>query len=333
MQLGTSIFLIVSAIVIKRQINYSLIKEPGRNFEQIVYLTYPDDMTSEGLNRIRSGWRQYHPNIVDVIAISQLPDRISSKEINSPFYSISVDRFFPDFFDLNMVQGNWFKANAGDSIFVLNERGMEYVLPGDKRNVIGIIEDMSTQFNQPQKPIKFKLASNANYNYLCVRILEVDIRRTINYLSDFFDGASISVLNKRFEEWLKYQDRLNTLSNFLAIISGLLSCCAIYGLSVSLVRDKLKQIAVHKICGANTLNITLLLAREFVRSTLISIAIFAPVTYIFVSEMLRNFVYSTHFHWQDPVFPMVYCVITITIICAVQALSLRRRDLTSALKG
>ena len=231
-----------------------------------------------------------------------------------------------------MVQGNWFKANAGDSIVVVNEKGMEYIAPGDEPNVIGVIEDMSTQFNQPQKPIKFKIEKNTHYNYLCVRILEVDIRRTIDYLSAFFDGSSISILNKRFEAWLKYQDRLNTLSNFLAIVSGLLSCCAIYGLSVSLVRDKLKQIAVHKICGANSLNITLFLAREFVRSTLISIAIFAPITYIFVSEMLRNFVYSTHFHWQDPVIPLVYCVLLTIIICAIQAVSLRRADLTSALK-
>lgn len=136
----------------------------------------------------------------------------------------------------------------------------------------------------------------------------------------------------RFEEWLLYQERLNTLSDFLAIISAILSCCAIYGMSVSLVRDKLKQIAVHKICGATGLNITFLLVREFVWSLFIALLIFAPITYIFLTELLRNFIYATHLQWMDPLFPLAYCVITVFILCGVQALNLRRKDLTSVLK-
>ena len=333
LQLGTSIFLIVSSVVIKRQINHSLLKEPGRNHDQVVYLDFPDDLTSEGLYRIRSGWQKYHPNIVDVIATSQLPDRISSKEINSSFYAIDADPYFPNFFNLNMVEGNWFKPNAGDSIFVLNESGVRHMGQGNDHNVIGVIEDLSSQFNLPQKPVKFKTSTYFNYHYLCVRILEVDIRRTIAYLSSFFDGAKINILNARFEEWLLYQDRLNKLSDFLAVISAILSCCAIYGLSVSLVRDKLKQIAVHKICGATGLHITILLVREFAWSLLIALIIFAPITYIFLTELLRNFVYATHLQWFDPVYPLAYCALTVFILCGFQALNLRKKDLTSALNG
>jgi ABC-type antimicrobial peptide transport system permease subunit len=333
LQLGISIFLIVSSTVIKRQINYSLLKEPGRNYDQVVYLAYPDDLTKEGLSRLRSGWQMYHPNIVDLIALSQLPDRISSKELNSPFYSVSVDPFYPGFFQLNMIVGNWFRPNAADSVLVLNERGRHYITAEESRNVIGIVEDINSQFNLPQKPTKFRVDETFTYNYLCVRVLEVDIRRTIQFLSSTFDGAPVHILNKRFEDWLQYQDRLNYLSNLLGIISVLLSCCAIYGLSVSLVRDKLKQIAVHKICGADTHNIAFLLAREFVRETFIAVIIFAPVTYIFLNELLRNFVYSTDFQWMDPIFPLAYCMLITMVLCGFQALTLNRKDLSSALKN
>jgi hypothetical protein len=290
-------------------------------------------MTKEGLLRTRAGWQIYHPNIVDVIALSQLPDRINSKEINSFFYSLSVDPFFPEFFRLNMIRGNWFRPNSADSFLVLNDRGMREITAVESRNVIGIIDDINNQFNQPQKPIKFKVDENPRYNYLCVRILEVDIRRTINYLSNYFNGARIYMLNKRFEEWLAYQDRLNSLSNLLGIISALLSFCAIYGLSVSIVRDKLKQIAVHKICGANSRSITLLLARAFVKETFIAIAIFGPVTYIFLTEFLRGFVYSTDFQWLDPIVPVVYCILVISVLSGFQALTLNRNDLSSVLKS
>ncbi|WP_160144064.1 ABC transporter permease [Chryseolinea soli] len=334
LQLGISIFLIVASMVIRRQVNYSLLKEPGRNHDQVVYLSYPKDLTDEGLRSMRAGWKKYNPNIVDVIATSQLPNRISSKELNSEFYIMSVDPMFKDFFNLNMTEGNWFRANDGDSVVVVNKKGKQ--LLSDRHLAIGVFEGLSDEFDQPEKPVKINVASYLHYNFLCVRILEVDIRRTVAFLSTQFENetgkARITFLNKRFEEWLTYQDRLNTLSEILAIISGILSCCAIYGLSVSIVRDKLKQIAIRKLFGASSLKITQLLIREFARQMLIAMLIFGPFTFIVLKELLRTFVYATHFSWTDPLFPILYCVVVISAICGFQALSLNRADLTSALK-
>jgi putative ABC transport system permease protein len=333
LQLGISIFLIVSSRVMKRQVNYSLVKEPGRNYDQVVYLNYPKDLTPDGLRTLRVNWKNIHANIVDVMATSHLPDQLSSKELTTEFYFMTVDPAFKDFFDLKMVEGNWFKANDGDSIVVVNEKGKE-ILGCNNLNVIGVFSDMGGQYNQPEKPIKINIGSHVTYNFLCVRVLEVDIRKTINYLSAYFEQKNtIFFVNKRFEEWLIYQDRLNALSEILAILSGLLSCCAIYGLSVSIVRDKLKQIAIHKLCGANTLTITHLLAKEFTRQMLLAILIFGPFTYIVVNELLRGFVYSTHLSWSDPLFPLMYCSVIITTLCGFQAMNLNRTDLSAALKG
>lgn len=336
LQLGISIFLIVASMVIRRQIDYSLLKEPGRNHDQIVYVSYPKDLNNEGLVNLRAEWKKSNANIVDIMATSRLPNQVTSKELNSEFYFMSVDRGFKDFFDLEMIQGNWLKANDGDSIIVVNEQGMK-ILNDKAGNVIGVFKDMSGQFNQPNKPIKISVAPYSNYNFLCIRILEVDIRRTVQFLETYLEqsgqNTKVSFLNKRFEEWLRYQNKLNALSEVLAIISGLLSCCAIYGLSISIVRDKLKQIAIHKLCGANTFSITQLLIKEFAKQMLMAILIFGPITYLILKEMLRSFVYSTHFTWLDPLVPLAYCVVIITLLCGFQTLSLNREDLTSALKG
>jgi putative ABC transport system permease protein len=336
LQLGISIFLIVASVVVRRQINYSLLKEPGRNHDQVVYLNCPAGITNEGIYALRSGWQKFNPNILDVMAVSQLPDRLSSKEVGTDFYSLQVDRGFFDFFGLQMEEGNWFRVNAGDSIVVTNKTGKR-MMGNDTTNVIGVVGDLSGRFNQPEKPVKIRLARDFNYNWICVRVLEVDIRRTVAYLSKQFSSKKeksvVHFLNKRFEDWLAYQDRLNVLSGILAVISALLSCCAIYGLSVSLVRDKLKQIAVRKLLGAHTSHITGLLMIDFGKQMLLALIVFAPVTYIFLNELLRTFVYATKFQWLDPVYPIAYCALVITCLCGFQAFSLNRADLTSALKG
>ena len=333
LQLGISIFLIVSAMVIRRQINRSLIKEPGRNYDQVVYLDFPRGLTNERLQEMRANWKRNNPNILDVMGTSQLPDNINSKELNSPYYLVRADPGFRDFFGLNMLEGKWFGANNNKEDIVINEKGKELIT--SDFHVLGVIDDVSTLFNQPEKPLKLQIDRNGNYNFLCIRILEIEIRRTIGYLADAFDTpkADIRFLNESFENWLRYQDRLNSLSDLLTIISGLLSCLAIYGLSVTLVRDKLRQIAIHKLCGASTINITRLLVNEFVRQMLLAIVIFGPITYILIREMLRSFVYATHFQWLDSVIPLAYCAIVIVLLCAFQAMSLNRKDLTSSLKG
>jgi putative ABC transport system permease protein len=100
-----------------------------------------------------------------------------------------------------------------------------------------------------------------------------------------------------------------------------------------LVRDKLKQIAVHKLYGAHTIHITYLLVMEFVKQMAIALAIFGPLTYILLNELLRTFVFATKFSWLDPVYPIAYCAFVIVSICGFQAISLSRTDFASALKG
>ncbi len=335
LQLGISLFLIVASMVVRRQINYSLVKEPGQNHDQIVYLDYPRHLPGT-LNGLRTALKMNSANVVDVIATSQLPLKINSKQLGSNFYFIKVDPEFRNFFDLKVTDGNWFKANDGDSIIVTNERASQ-LMGADTVNVIGTVSSIDEGFNLPEKPLKIFKSNAFEYNFLCIRLLEVDIRHTVEKLSDYFGSsakpATIRFLNTRFEQWLDYQNRLNRLSAIMAIISGFLACCSIYGLCVSLVREKIKQIAIHKLFGASIKNITVLLVKEFAQQLGLAILFFGPLTYIVIQEILRSFVYRTHFVWADPLIPVLYCGVVITLLCGLQANTLNRTDLTASLKS
>jgi ABC-type antimicrobial peptide transport system permease subunit len=247
---------------------------------------------------------------------------------------MSVDPGFKDFFKLNMLEGNWFGPNSGAGTFVINEAANN-LLDNDTLNALGVYKDFNSQFNLPEKPTKLKRDSYLNYNFLYLKVLEVDIQRTVQATSSGIDtyNAKKNYLNKHFEEWVRYQDKLNSLSKVLAIISLVLSCIAIYGLSISIVRDKLKQIAIHKLCGAGQLNITYILIKEFINQVFLTIIIFGPLTYLALSELLRSFAYATPFHWIDPILPLAYCTFVITLLCGFQAIYINKEDLSAALKG
>ena len=80
------------------------------------------------------------------------------------------------------------------------------------------------------------------------------------------------------------------------------------------------------------MHIIYLLVKEFASNLLISILLFAPITYLLINELLRTFVYATRIQWLDPVYPLAYCTLVITVLCIWQALSLNKSDLSGALK-
>jgi putative ABC transport system permease protein len=335
-QFGVSIFLIVSSIVVRRQINYSLLKEPGRNHDQVVYIACPVNISDSAIHKMRAGWPGKNPKIVDAIAVSQLPGQLKSKDVGSNLFVLQVDWNFIDFFQFAMHEGRWFKPNDGDSVTVVNQMALKKMSEVDQ-NVIGVIQDLSSSFNQPEQPVKIRLAQNSNYNWLCVRVAEVDIRRTMQWIeqrmSEKGSYGRAYFLNPHFESWLTYQDQLNALSGILTLISALLAGCAIYGLTVSLVRDKLREIAVHQLFGARAADVTRLLALGLLRQMMMAVVFFGPVTYILLTELLKRFAYATKFSWVDPVYPIGYCLVVIVGLCAYQAFSLNRSDFASALKG
>ncbi|HMJ67403.1 MAG TPA: ABC transporter permease [Cyclobacteriaceae bacterium] len=335
-QLGVSIFLIVSSIVVRRQINYSLLKEPGRNYDQVVYMACPPNIPDTAIYNIQAGWSYRNPHMVDAIAVSQLPGHVKSKDVASGLFVLHADWNFINFFRFAMREGNWFDQNAGDTSIVVNEMALKRMSKVD-RNVIGVIQNFNSSFNQPEQPVKIKLVPNSHYNWLCFRVHEVDIRRTVKWIEWRMAEKGFNVhtyfLNPHFESWLTYQDQLNALSGILTLIAAFLAGCAIYGLTISLARDKLKEIAVHQLFGARAADVTRLLARGLLRQLLLALVFFGPLTYILLTELLKTFAYATEFSWLDPAYPIGYCLVVIIGVCAYQAFSLNRGDFVSALKG
>lgn len=324
-QFGVSMFLIASSVMLGRQINYSLTKEPGRNHEQILYMASPPNIPDSAVHRIKAGWPDIDPHLNDAIAISQLPNQLKARDAGSGLFVLEADYNFKDFFQFTMLDGAWFEYTDKDSVMVVNQKALKRMSRSD-RDVIGVIQDLGSPFNQPEQPVKILNTRNINHNWICFRVDEVNIRNTVQWIERRMRAkgsvGNAHFLNPHFELWLNYQDRLNALSRMLTIISVLLAGFAIYGLTVNLVRDKMKEITVHRLLGARLSDITRLLARGLLRQLFLAVVIFGPISYVLLNELLRTFVYATEFSWKDPVYPVAYCVVVIIGLCAYQAIRL-----------
>jgi putative ABC transport system permease protein len=329
LQLGVSLSLIVAGLVIERQIDRSLIKEPGRNHEQVVYLRFPKDITR--LDEIKNSWKRYNPNIVDVTASSQLPNNLQSKDPTGLFHKISIEHDFFSFFGIDLSEGRAFRVNDQDSIMT-NRAGLKVDL-GAKP--IGVVENFASKFNQPESPLLIKQATD--YSFLFIRILEVNIRDTMDYLVRFFamitpDDIKLTFLDRHYLDILRYENTLNGLSRLLTTIGVAMACCAIFALSLSRLNDNLKQIAIRRTFGATQYNIVMLMSREFAEELLAAVLFFGPITFLLLREWLKNFVYAAHMQWTDALLGLLACLIIIVITNSTLILNLGKSATSRALR-
>ena len=325
-QLGVSISLIISSLVIGRQISRSLIKEPGKNHEQVIYTKWPSGMSREYFNRLKNDWPRDNASIVELTAASHTPDNIQSKPIGEDYYQVAVDYDFKDFFRLEMSKGRWFGAMDFDSV-VVNEAAA-----GTISKPLGVIKDFS-----PDKPVHFSIIELGETNFILIRVIEVDIRKTLKTIERSFSEISgrpttISFLDKNYEETLAYEDNLNKLSDVLSITGLIMAACAIYALSLSRMNDNMKQIAIRKTFGASNTDIIQRLAWQFFELMLGSLFFFGPVTYLLLTEWLRNFAYAAKFTWADPFISIGICF-AIVVVTNLSLLIKLRKPLTAIHRG
>jgi hypothetical protein len=97
------------------------------------------------------------------VAVSQLPNQLHGKEVGSDLFVLEADYNFKDFFQFTMLEGDWFEYTDRDSVVVLNRMALKK-MPKVDRNVIGVIQDLNSPFNQPEQPVKIRLAKETTHN-------------------------------------------------------------------------------------------------------------------------------------------------------------------------
>jgi putative ABC transport system permease protein len=328
-QLGIGLSLFTASMVVHRQINYSLVKTPGENHEQII--TFP---IANGLADNRADINNFHvvnPHFMGATSVSQVPTAVSSKSIDSDFFTIKVS---PDFFDVletNVVAGRTFRANDGPETYLVNGKGAADTV---NANCIGVIENLSGRFNQQDKPLRIYKGDNQSTYFYCLRVLEVDIRQTMSWLHFVLERMAghpvpISFIDKNFEAWLVYADRLNDLSRLLYLVAACVIALSMYGLALCHLRDNVMQLSIRKLYGATSGNLMRFVLRFFGETLLTTVLFCGPLVYFFLDNWLREFVYHTTIGWIDPLIALAFLS---TIILLANRAAIQRFQKTNLIE-
>jgi putative ABC transport system permease protein len=95
----------------------------------------------------------------------------------------------------------------------------------------------------------------------------------------------------------KKEEQLAKMVSTFAILAIVISCLGIFGQAILSTSNRIKEIGIRKVNGAESKEIVNLINREFLRWVLLSLFIAIPFALIITSRWLENFAYKTSLSW------------------------------------
>ena len=313
-QFFMSAALIISVIVLFKQMQYIQNFDPGFRKDNIIRINLPWGSTS--VSQTFKGELQSSPYIVSAsltagnIENHKLIVTGSTGVQYFPFEPFSTDDDFINVFELQLTEGRWFRAGkADDNNFVLNETairelqiekpqiGQQFELMGRRGEIIGIVKDIhfrslhekvgslvfcqQKQFNTTLN-IKIQEGKSAE----AVREIESIWREFFpneNFNYDFVDNAIANLYRSDV-----FTSKMILVFSILAIM---IAALGLFGLSIFAIERRTKEIGIRKILGASVVNVVQTLTREFFILVAIAFIFAAPVAWWTMNRWLENFAY------------------------------------------
>lgn len=162
------------------------------------------------------------------------------------------------------------------------------------------------------KSLLLKLSTKQSLTASIEMIKEVSQRLNPAY------SAEIKLVSEGMADKIRSEKLLSVLSNIFGGFAIFISCLGLLGLALYMAEQRSKEISIRKVLGANLSDILVLLNKDFMKLVIISNVIAIPVAYVLVTKWLEKYDYKISINpW-----PFVLALFT-SIIIAVLTVSLQ----------
>ncbi len=325
-QYSLSIILIIITICIVRQANYLKNKSIGVSSENIVDLRI-DRVEGDQKILLRSLIEE-HPGIIDLTLSSRnFMNGSSNNYVNKGngeqilVFRFRVDENYIPTLGLQLIHGKNFSfrnIKACDQSIVVNSAfieafgiednpiGRTYNIGGTDFSIIGVVDDYYYQdCKRVLKPAMLftRLNYGNDYNNLLIKFRPEQLSDVMEHVKKCYrkvaPGKSFEYtfwdeeLGKRYEE----EERWSKIVGLASIIAILISSLGLFGLTILLINQRIKEIGIRKVNGARSTDVLITINKTFVIWLLASILIATPIAYSIVKLWLRDYPYKAVISW------------------------------------
>jgi putative ABC transport system permease protein len=321
-QFTLSVILIISTIIISRQINYIQSINLGYDRENLVYIPLEGNLATQ--YNVFKNEALNAPGIKSITRVSSLPTNIEQSDaainwdgidpnLNAQFNYTYAGYNFVNTMKLDLLSGRDFSKNfpSDSSGFLINQSALKMIgysdpigkrlkFRGKEGKIIGVLKDFhfSSLHNQI-KPLIIPFGENINYGNALIRIQAGKTKEALANLQGISKKLnpnfqfSYTFSDEEYNKLYNNEQIVSKLSDAFAFLAIFISCLGLLGLAMFTAEQRLKEIGIRKVLGASVRSIFTLLSSEFLWLILISLIIASPIAWYAMNQWLQNFAYHT----------------------------------------
>ncbi len=333
-QFCISLSLIVSTIVVVRQLRFMQGQELGFNKERVLTVELRKLPRLDFINNYETVKQQVAslPNVQTVAGVSALPGRDGwngqmvypqgrPREQAFSLEVIPVDHDYAKTLGLTIRNGRdyskQFTTDAGHAV-LLNEAACKAIgwkpneavgksigTPGlENGQVVGVIKDFHQHgLQQKIAPILTFITPAYAYRYLAIRLGSGDVHASVAQIEQLwqsrFPGYDFDYyfLDEDFNRQYQTEQRVSTLVSLFAGIAIFIACLGLFALTTFTTKQRTKEIGVRKVLGASVVSIVTLLSKDFLKLVVIAIIVASPLAWWAMNQWLQDFAYKIDLEW------------------------------------
>ena len=362
-QFAFAIVLIISTIIIRKQIQYAQDRQAGYDKNNLVfhfltgdleknYMLVKNELLSSGIatsvtktsapltqgwsNTWGLEWKGKDPNDKTIfdrfVADDNIVTTAGMQLVKGRDFNL--DKFLTDSTAMIVNESAIKHMKLAEPIgAILKDNDIEY-------HVIGVIKDFVLQ--SPYHPTipMFICGAKSWFGAIHVRFNTTkSTEKNLAAMEKVFKKYNPEFpFDYRFvddEYALKFanEKRTGTLASLFAGLAVFISCLGLFGLATYMAEARLKEIGVRKVLGASVSNIVTLLSKDFLLLVLIALLIASPLAWYGMYQWLSDYPYHITISWLTFLMAGVVALLVALLTVSYQAIKAALRNPVRSLRS
>jgi len=318
LQFTCSVALIISTIIIYRQIQHAKNRPTGYDVNRVIvtnsntdlnknYTALKDELIQKGI--VSSMTRASSP-ATDIYwhgDLDNFPGKNANETVELGFIITEEDYFKT--LGMTVVSGRDFTGVNDTLSAILNESAAKVLRlkdpisqviswGGTKYTIAGVVKDalMVSPFT-PADPTVFFCDGNPKGNIMYRLAPSVKTQDAISKLTAIFNKYNpafpydYAFADESYSKKFGLEVLTGKLAGIFAALAIIISCLGLFGLAAYIAERRTKEIGIRKTLGATVGQVWLLLSREFIWLVIISCVIASPLALYFLNNWLQGYQY------------------------------------------
>lgn len=327
-QFSLTIIMIISTVVLFRQMGFMMSTDLGFDRENMVVIRMSQKMQesfepfrNELLNNtgVRGVTRSLQGpwHIGSTVGAVDWDGKPADETVSMHWDYVGHDYF--DTFGMVIIHGRAFSREFPtdqNEAYIVNEEAVKMMgmdSPVGKRlsvfrnegRIIGVVKNFHFQpLYHAVKPFVFMLRTDSG-SLAFARVRQENISATLEHIKN-----TVAKIDPGYErEPFFFNDVLTNyiytterqarkIAGYFTLLALAISSLGLFGLAAFMAERRTKEIGIRKVVGASIKDVVVMLSKDFTKWVILSNVIAWPVAYFVMKKILERYAYRTHIGWE-----------------------------------